>query len=232
MDNRTARIALIASLLAQPLCASAASLYDFNGNLDDSFGNGPALLASGGTVTGGEYVFGGNEGLSLATASFDGANYDITLRFSFDSTGAGTSWRKIADFEGRDTDEGLYSFGDHLQFVETAGNRGVERFVNSPFATFAPNQKLTLRFTRDASTKLFSAYIDGIEQFTFVDNNARAVFITPFANFFLDDTDTSGEFSAGRAEFVAINAVPVPAALPLLGSALGLLGWGVKRRRG
>ena len=231
MEFANLQYALLAAVFALPLHAGAASLYDFNGNLDDSFANGPALVANGGSVSAGAYVFGPNQGLSLNWSSFDAASYDITLQFSFTTTGAGASWRKIVDYNGRDTDEGLYAFDDHLQFVETASNTGPEVLINAPFAMFAPDQTLTLRITRDAGTKVFSAYINGAQQLSFVDSNERAVFITPFANFFLDDIDTSGEFSAGRADFIAIGAVPVPAALPLLGSALGLLGWRNRRRR-
>ena len=231
MDIRIARGALIASLLAQPLYASAASLYDFNGTLNDSLGSGPAMVANGGSVVGGDYVFGPNQGLSLDWSNFNAARYDITLRFSFTTTGVGASWRKIVDFEARETDEGLYAFNDRLQFVETASNRGPERFIDSPLTSFTPNQLVTLRITRDDSSQLFSAFINGIEEFSFVDTHSRAVFSTAEANFFLDDVDTSGEFSAGRAQFVAIDAVPVPATLPLLSSALGLLVWRDRKRR-
>lgn len=232
MDKHWAQSALFASLIASSLAANAASLYDFNGNLDDSLGSGPALVDRGGSVVGGNYVFGGNQGLTLDFSGFNAASYDLTLRFSFESVGTGVSWRKIVDFEGRNTDEGLYSFDNHLQFVETAGNRGPEHFVNSALASFAPNQPVTLRITREGGSGLFTAFINGIEELSFVDSNGRAVFNTGQANFFVDDVDTCCEFSAGSVEFIAVNSapVPLPASLPLLVSSLALVASRVRRR--
>ena len=230
MDKHWAQGALLASLLASSLAANAASLYDFNGNLDDSLGSGPTLVAHGGSVVGGNYVFGGNQGLTLELSGVDAASYDLTLRFSFESVGAGVSWRKIVDFEGRDTDEGLYSFASHLQFVEQAG--GPQHFIDSPVSSFAPNQPLTLRITRDGGSGLFTAFINGIEELSFIDSNGRAVFNTGKANFFIDDIDTCCEFSAGSAEFIAVNVAPVPApaSLPLLVSSVALLALRARRR--
>ena len=234
MQKSISSFLFVATVLMQPLCAHASSRYDFDAGFSDTFGTGPNLNPLGGTLSAGSYEFAPNQGLTLDWSSFDRATYDITLRFSFTTVGATASWRKILDFDGRTTDEDLYVFNEHLQFVETTASDGVETLINGPAGTFSPNQPVTLHLTRDGATQLFSASLNNAPQFSFVDVNGRAIFsgINPVATFFADDAVTNfTEASGGRVEFIAIGAVPVPAALPLLTSALGVIGWQRHRNR-
>ena len=232
MNKITSGLFLIAAGLAQSSVANASSLYDFSSTLNDTTGAGPAMIGLGGALNAGFYNFGVNQGLTLNASSFDAANYDITLRFSFVDVSPTTIWRKILDFNALTTDEGLYAFNDHLQFVETTASNGVENLINGPAGTFVANQLLDLHLIRDGATQQFTASINNQQQFSFQDTKGKAIFVfnsnPPVATFFVDDAVTSGtESSAGRVDFIRIGAapVPLPPAFALLAPALGLMGW-------
>lgn len=204
--------------------AQAASSYPLD-DLADHSGGGPELVALGGTLSGGTYTFSANQGLSLDWSGFNPADYTLGVRFSFDNLPGG--WLKILDFAHLGRDEGLYVFGDHLQFVVQAGSD----FVNGPDGGFHDDQWAYLKITRDGSTQRFTAFLDGTQQFSFIDSTGQAVFAGPhpLATFFVDDTATGGgEAGTGRVDGLVVSAVPLPASAPLLLSALL---WLKKRRR-
>ena len=75
-------------------------LYLFNGDLDDEL-NGPDLVSDGGTESGGRYVFDENEGLSLAGALEDTADYSIVIVMQFATL---SGYQKVIDFENLSED--------------------------------------------------------------------------------------------------------------------------------
>ncbi|QSA97884.1 hypothetical protein [Methylococcus sp. EFPC2] len=218
---RTAALALLGTTAYSAQAASSYSLDD----LADHSGGGPELVAHGGTLSGGTYTFGANQGLSLNWSGFNPADYTLGVRFSFNSLPGG--WLKVLDFAHLGRDEGLYVFGDHLQFVVQAGSD----FRNGPDGAFHDDQWTYLKITRDGSTQRFTAFLDGTQQFSFIDSTGQAVFAgpLPLATFFVDDTATGGgEAGAGRVDGLVVSSVPLPASAPLLLSGLA---WLRTRRR-
>jgi hypothetical protein len=229
----------LAALCATGLTAHAESFYTLD-SYADANGAGPDLVPDGGTLGGGLYTFGQNQGLSLDWSGFDPAGYTIELKFSFDDANASSGWRKIIDFKHQTADEGLYAYQGSLQFVENAG----WNFVN-PIQDVHPGQPLTfesgrvvdLVVTRNAATDRFTAWIDGVLQFSFVDAAHQGVFDTfpgtaspnARADFFIDDVVTGrNEASAGHVDFIRVAPVPLPATAPLMLGALAFL----RRRAG
>ena len=106
---------------------------------------------------------------------------------------------------------------------------------------FSNGQLADLLITRDASGHL-SAYVNGILNFNFDPTDARTTFSGPdnIIWFFMDDYVTSPthiEGGSGYIESISItvpNSVPLPGALPLFATGLGvlgLLGWRRKRKQ-
>ena len=229
----------LATLCTAAFTAHADSFYALD-TFADSNGVGPDLVPmpfpapSVGTLGGGLYTFGQNQGLSLDWSGFDPAGYTIELKFSFDDANSTSGWRKIIDFKHQTADEGLYAYQGSLQFVEHAGwdfVNPIEIIPGQPL-TFESGRVVDLLVTRNAATDQFSAWIDGVLQFSFVDSAKQGVFDTfpgtaspnASARFFIDDTVTGfGEASAGHADFIRVAPVPLPATAPLMLGALAFL---------
>ena len=78
-----------------------AHLYAFDGNFNDAQG-GPAIVADGGTLSGGRYVFGPDLGLRLTGGLANTSNYSVAMTLSLNSLAQ--SFNKIIDFQGRSSD--------------------------------------------------------------------------------------------------------------------------------
>lgn len=217
--------AALALLCASSITANASSTF----TLDDftaSGGSGPSLTPHGGSLSGGVYSFATNQGLSLDWSGFNPESYAIDIRFSFNTVGG--SWLKILDFAHLSLDEGLYVYGDHLQFVEQPGIS----FIDGPNGAFQNDRFADLSITRDGATKRFTGSVNGIQQFSFIDTRDQAVFAgpNPLATFFIDDIVTGGgEATGGRVDSITISSVPLPATASLWLSGLLLL---LGRRQG
>jgi hypothetical protein len=213
------KTAALALLCTSALTANASSTYTLDDFADHS-GNGPNLVPHGGTLSGGIYSFGTNQGLSLDWSGFNATSYAIDIRFSFNTVGG--SWLKILDFAHLSLDEGLYVYGDHLQFVEQPGTS----FINGPSGAFQNDQFADLTITRDGATKRFTGSLNGVQQFSFIDSTDQAVFAgpNPLATFFIDDRATGGgEATGGRVDFITVSSVPLPASAILWLSGLVFL---------
>ncbi|MBI4697188.1 MAG: hypothetical protein HY749_24550 [Gammaproteobacteria bacterium] len=70
----------LAALCASGPTAHAESFYVLD-SYADSNGAGPDLVPGGGTLGGGLYAFGQNQGLNLDWSGFDPAGYTIELEF-------------------------------------------------------------------------------------------------------------------------------------------------------
>jgi hypothetical protein len=167
--------------------------YALQGSLEDNYG-GPALTAYGGEITALGYVFAAGQGLSLTSPKLNPTNYSIELSFRVDSI---AGYRKLIDFNGLSTDDGLYQRTGRLAFLGGA---------STPTHDFNPNADVHLTLTRDAATGLVSTYVDGEFRFSFTDTTGTATLgLMQTLTFFLDDTVTGGEdVTSGRLNYLRI----------------------------
>lgn len=212
--------AMLALSVGMAQAATPTHLYNLDGSLLDSLG-GPALVGIGGTLGASRFSFGENEGLSVDNAV--GADvYTIDISFVFDST---SGYRRIIDFQGGDSDTGLYNLDAALNFYNIA--TGAE-------TVFATGQPVRVTATRDEAG-MFTGYVNGVQQFSFDDTGGLARFSTEnrTARFFIDDTAVAGEASSGSVDYIAIydtalsahEIAALPPAVPEPGTyALMLIG--------
>jgi len=204
-----------------PAATSAALInsYDFDGDLTDTLGNGVDLVALGGTISSGRYVFDNNQGLSLASALPSTTSYQIEIKFQM--TTNPTTFNKLVDFESLAIDIGLYINGDRLRFFTDSSNGVVDRI---PL-----NTDVTVNLIRDGSTNEVKGLLNGVEQWSFIDTVNHAVPSGNILNFFVDDNATSQrEAFAGSVEYIRISNIPEPGTAVLL---MGLAGLGMATRR-
>lgn len=174
--------------------------YTLDNDYSDEFG-GTAMIPNGGSLIGGEYVFGLGQGPSLSNV-IDEKDYAIELRFTPTYT---SSWRKILDFGDRVYDEGLYSKNDWIEFWVSPSTY----YDNSeePWDVFTAGTPATVLITRDGFTDEVRVCVDGVEQFVFTDNNLIATFSGPgnIIHILIDDNYSGGAYDqAGSLDYVKI----------------------------
>jgi hypothetical protein len=150
----------------------------------------PGLLSADGM-----YFFEGY-GVSLSNV-ISGGEYTIDTKFSLDVT---DYWRKVLDFSGRTSDNGLYEHDGRIGFY--ADGVTTDGITNS----ITVGQEIRLTLTR-SSSNIFTAYLNGVEEFSFNDSANSAVFSTPntIANFFMDDWASGGyERSPGTVKYIQV----------------------------
>ncbi len=84
--------------------------------------------------------------------------------------------------------------------------------ATGPSGAFAPNVDATLLLTRNAATKEVVGYVNGVEQFRFLDTSDLAVFAGGAANiikFFIDDDVLPDEASGGVVDRIRIFDGPL-----------------------
>ena len=134
--------------------------------------------------------------LSQTTAVIDSGRYTIELLFRFHQI---DGWRKIIDFKHGSDDAGLYSFDGRLNFYPTA---------LAPRPTIAADTYAQVVLTRAASGKV-TGFVNGVRQFSFRDVDELAVIDASDAlRFFVDDTATGGEQSAGAVSRIRLYDGP------------------------
>ena len=211
-------------MAAQPASAALIKSYDFNGDLTDTLGNGADLVAFGGSLGGGRYTFGNNQGLRLSSAL--PSTTDYTIEIKFEMTSNPTFWNKLIDFQNRGSDTGLYVGGDRLQFFNTT--------VGGPNA-ISLNTDVVVRLERNGTTGQVVGSTNGVQQWSFADGGNLGVPGGNLLHFFMDDFNTGqGETFAGSVDHIRIfdsnpDPVPEPGTLALLG--LGCAGFIWHRRR-
>ena len=217
--------------------------YELNGSLSDSFG-GPSLVQTNSTtgVIGTQaYTFAQNEGLTLSASAFSSlSTFSVETKFLFTDT---TGYRRILDFKGGTSDTGFYDLNTALNFYNV---------VTGAPGVITPGVSAQVVFTRDGASKTVAGYVNGISQFSFVDNGDLGV-ITSLLTFFRDDTAVGGEASAGRVDYIRIydnalsatevaalpngtlpttpGAVPEPASWAMMLAGFGVVGGALRRRR-
>ncbi|OYY95517.1 MAG: hypothetical protein B7Y41_03175 [Hydrogenophilales bacterium 28-61-23] len=242
---------LLAPLLAAGLALSPAAwasgeahLYLLDHSLNDVMG-GPSLVALGGSITATGYQFATKQGLSLSNVLTD-SDYSIDMSFSFSALSA---YRRILEFKGLTSDNGLYTRSDAgastaaLNFYR--GTSYAPPFVEGAAQVFALDTPARVTLTRD-NAGVVAGYVNGVAQFAFNDSTGQALFSGPnaIAYFFQDEHASGVEDPTGTVSYIRIYdtalsgaqvaalAAPVPEAdtyaLMLLG--IGLVGFIARRR--
>jgi hypothetical protein len=176
--------------------------YALRGSLNDNVSGDP-LSSYGGQITALGYVFAGNQGLTFSSRDFTPADYSIELSFRLDTT-AGTT--KLIDFHNLTADPGLYQQSGAIAFSPAA---------TASISDFRPGTDVHVVLTRDGATNLVTAYVNGQQRLTFVDDLLLGA-PPGFSNrlsFFMEDGNQSN-ISGGTANYVrifngALNATEV-----------------------
>ncbi len=175
--------------------------YQFRDNLNSAVGSPPALTNLGNNSFESVTIddsprtalrFDQNNGVALipTTGIIQSQVYTVAVLFAFSNT---SGYRRILDFKNGSSDRGLYSLVGRLAFKRGTSEEGST-------STIAANTYAQVVLTRDSAGNV-AGYVNGVQQFSFVDNSGSAVIdSTNTLRFFRDNTaDTPvGEASAGQ----------------------------------
>lgn len=181
----------------------------------------------------------GASSVSLADVLASGSEY--TLNLSFASVARTDYTRKLLDFAGLTSDAGVYINDGALAFSNSAHAN-----VLGTAAVLSPGQAFNLTLTRSALSGSFTAYINGVEQFSFLDTVGETVFSSALKSIYVLTDDNDGyEITPGvlkgisvyntalsASDVASISAVPEPESYALALAGLLTVGSLMKRRRG
>jgi len=185
---------------------AAKADYQFQNTLTSSVGTAPALANLGPNAFTAASVdgqtrtvlrFAQNDGVSLgALSSVVPTNvYTVVVLFAFDQI---TSWRRLIDFKNGTSEIGLYTYQAGLNFYPV---------VFGPPNIISAGAFVQVAISRDNAGNV-AAYLDGVQQFTFVDSNNDAVVnANNVLRFFRDD---SFEATAGAVARIRLYDVALP----------------------
>jgi len=181
--------------------------YALTAGLADEFG-GPSLTALGGVRDAAGYRFKMYTGLSLA-GGVPAQAYTIDLRLTLDQI---AMYQKLVDFKDLSADEGLYVYGESIDFMVSATQPPIE--IETP-ALVVAGKPIEITLTRTAAG-LVTAYVDGAHPVAFDDGAAASAVFShqgQVAHFFDDDVVTTpSENAVGVVRQIAIWDVPLTAA--------------------
>jgi hypothetical protein len=197
--------------------------YAFHGDLRDDLGGPPLTALMAGTFVATGYRFVANGGLVLPGIAFPPNAYTIEVSFALDAV---TSWRKVLDFDGGALDRGFYVYEAAIQQVVVPYGSPMPDFVTS-VAAFMPGVQARVVLTRDAANRGVG-YVNGMPArgaravvadvpaspagaFDFDDAGRTMRLNAADARWFVDDTATGGEASAGVVRQISIWDVALTA---------------------
>jgi hypothetical protein len=211
------KITLLLSMLAliKIVVAQQPLYYNFENNLSEVGGNGPALTVLG---TAGNYVtetlneisgatktvyrFETNSGLQFndqAAGNFLGTNYTIEIYFVFDNL---SSWKRVVDWKNRKTDWGAYIYYGELNFYN---------ILYSEEAPVAEGEYTYYVITRNGEDNKVLIYTDAQVKIDFIDSNGHALIDSDgVLNFFHDDLSVPNEASSGAVAMIKLYNYPLP----------------------
>jgi hypothetical protein len=196
-------VALAALMLSTSTALGATIVHEYelrqppSGNGFNDVLGGPALVPDStppGTLTATNYSFQPNQGLSLSNGLPNPSDYSIVTDFAFTDL---SGFRKIIDFKNLVQDTGLYNLSTALDFFNAQ---------SGPAGALTANQAARVVLTRDAVSTNVVGYVNGAQQFSFVDGSQLGVASGPnnILHFFRDDNVQGTEASAGFALRIAI----------------------------
>jgi len=196
--------------------------YQFQSTLASSVAGAPALTNAGPgsngfaieTVDGNSrtvLTFPQDNGLALAPTTGVTASdtYTIVLLARLADV---SGYRRYADFKNAASDTGLYNLDGQLNFFNSA---------TGPGAPITANSYRQVVLTRDGVTGTIVGYVDGVQQFNFVDGAGDGIIdAANTLRFFIDDTAVGGESSAGAVARIRVfDNVLTPAEVAALNRA-------------
>jgi hypothetical protein len=196
--------------------------YQFQSTLASSVAGAPALanagLGSNGfaieTVDGNSrtvLTFPQGNGLALAPTTGVTASdtYTIVLLARLADV---SGYRRYADFKNATSDNGLYNLDGQLNFFNSA---------TGPGAPITANSYRQVVLTRDGVTVTIVGYVDGVQQFNFIDGGGDGIIdAANTLRFFIDDAAVPGEDSAGAVARIRVfDNVLTPAEVAALNRA-------------
>lgn len=204
-------LGLLGALVINQLYAQAVliSQLDFNGNLNDNFGNATCAqfnnLSTSFSSGSFNWVYdtngtGGGLQLTIPDAVLNENEFSVAITFRFAET---AGYRKIIDFTGRGDDAGLY-VNSQLRIYGMGGYGPT---------TINPDSTFTILFTRENTTDTARVYLWDGTNLT-LESKAADVpsYMVPVLNgvdrqfyFFADDSITADEYAtSGNVEMIKI----------------------------
>ena len=217
---------LIVVLLAiggtQSALAALTADYQFQSTLTSSVAGAPALsnVGPGSNAFAVDIVdgisrtvltFPQDNGLALSptTGVTPSNNYTIVLLARLTDV---SGYRRYIDFKNATSDNGLYNLDSHLNFFNQ---------VTGPGTPITAGSYRQVVLTRDSVTGTIVGYVDGVQQFSFVDGAGDGIISAANTlRFFVDDAVVTGEDSAGAVARIRIfDTVLTPSAVGALDRA-------------
>nr|MCU0792792.1 MBG domain-containing protein [Opitutaceae bacterium] len=203
-------LALITLCFPEARAQTAQRIYELNGSYAETNG-GSALVPNGGTLGATGYTFAAGQGPSASNALANPGEYTIEVLFRISDL---SSYRSLINFNNLTSDFALYNQnGSFLFYNYSAGN--------STTTDFVAGQTHRLVVTRNATTKVATAYVDGVQkaQVTDLSDLYVASGSGGILHFFRDN---AGENTAGFVDQIRIyHSVLTPAQVAALGQSSG-----------
>ena len=161
----------------------------------DSIITSSGLCANGNSASAFKFTAGGGVQY-LNTSGAIGESYTIHVFFKFNDLGG---YSRIIDFSNSRTDDGIYLYGNCLNFYPNG--------AQGPCPYFQPNKFYLISLVRDSATKVITAYVDGAVFATYTDANnlyVSAGTSTPL-NFFRDDNEVKCQVKSGSIKYLSIS---------------------------
>jgi hypothetical protein len=119
------------------------------------------MVSAGGTLGSTGYTFAAGQGPNVSNALSNTGEYSIEMVFRIDDI---SGYRNLINFNNRTGDNALYSLNGRLNFYQTSGGSSTtDDLVNG--------QTYRLVVTRNATTKLTTAYLNGVQKVQVTDNS-------------------------------------------------------------
>ncbi len=186
--------------------------YEFSDTLASSVVTAPALTQVGSACTTPTYAdetvngsvdrvltFPPGCGLQLDTTSLLSSpnNYSIVLLFRV-SNASFSEFRRLFDPSPglRGNDDGLYMYDGHLYYPQSG--------AYNEFNAVVPEQYAQLVLTRDGATDTVTVYLNGTQQFSFVDANSAKIDPSGLVRFLIDDSGGPSESFGGAVSRIRV----------------------------